>query len=571
MPERAADVGDGDETFSTDGVPALNSFDLEADDQEFTRTFDSSGADGQQIDLPDHGDPHWLTEGSRVALQNLKSAQQLNGQVGIVIGFDDDTGRYRVCLHEGDGRAKLVAKKNLRLLTMENKTIPTPAASTNDSRPSSAPSPEQSLHGVVRTDGTETGNRASNASADLVDPEVVWRSLNLVDQEKRSLWASCDRRQLHGTPGDEREVWLRLNIAVDAYREVAERYEEDHGQDAALKAAELNVFSDYERCLEVYSSMRSWLEMTQDELSLARRSVQQHGLMRTLAMECMEVTHDVASVAEVTSDVVRRGSEVAPGIMREASNSVWQRTQAAGELVVPGMQSVAAATGDVMRRGSEVAPELMRQATSTIIDGTHAAGELVVPSMQSVAEATGDVVRQGSEVAPALLRQASRRIQESTQAAGGLLGPGLQSVTDSTATVCLTLADRALNRARTEFRRCCSILLAAFVLCYVVPLILLVPFAPLNAIMAQMGAVWSLLALACPSRWAQRKGGRLVLLLLYPACFVVLPLALHYGFRRVSWAAGDSIACNAESARVNPPPLVKGMHSCELKMLCSVA
>eukprot|EP00439_Symbiodinium_sp_Y106_P053710 s2028_g7.t1 len=70
-------------------------------------------------DLRSEGDSHWLANGAQVELHGLQKAQTLNGLRGEIIGFDDKQLRYRVRLHS-DNTVKVVAKKNLRLLTLED-------------------------------------------------------------------------------------------------------------------------------------------------------------------------------------------------------------------------------------------------------------------------------------------------------------------------------------------------------------------------------------------------------------------------------------------------------------------
>ncbi|CAE6921014.1 unnamed protein product [Symbiodinium sp. CCMP2592] len=73
-------------------------------------------------DLRSEGDSHWLANGAQVELHGLQKAQTLNGLRGEIIGFDDKQLRYRVRLHS-DNTVKVVAKKNLRLLTLEDRVL----------------------------------------------------------------------------------------------------------------------------------------------------------------------------------------------------------------------------------------------------------------------------------------------------------------------------------------------------------------------------------------------------------------------------------------------------------------
>lgn len=61
-----------------------------------------------QILLPDHG--------VAVVCQGLQNAQYLNGKVGDIRSFDDDSGRYEVYFDEKSIPAKRVKHENLRIL-----------------------------------------------------------------------------------------------------------------------------------------------------------------------------------------------------------------------------------------------------------------------------------------------------------------------------------------------------------------------------------------------------------------------------------------------------------------------
>merc|ERR1712211_51732 len=73
---------------------------------------------------------------------------------------------------------------------------------------------------------------------------------------------------------------------------------------------------------------------------------------------------------------------------------------------------------------------------------------------------------------------------------------------------------------RTAWR----MLIAVLLMCFLLPLIALRGYAPLNSIVANFGLVWAAVWLICPPALARRRRARYSLIFLWPLVLVVLPL-----------------------------------------------
>jgi len=94
----------------------------------------------------------------------------------------------------------------------------------------------------------------------------------------------------------------------------------------------------------------------------------------------------------------------------------------------------------------------------------------------------------------------------------------------------------AVNAAHTRVqqsfvepvRRTWSLIVAAFFVCFLIPLFALRAYAPMNSVVSNLGIVYSVVVLICPPRCAQSRRMRACLLVLWPVFLVALPVAVHY-------------------------------------------
>jgi len=71
----------------------------------------------------------------------------------------------------------------------------------------------------------------------------------------------------------------------------------------------------FEKCKELYESVRSWKEMAKDECKMTMYSIQKHGVLGTLKNEIVAVGDDVVDLGNQTGDILRTSSTTVPHLM----------------------------------------------------------------------------------------------------------------------------------------------------------------------------------------------------------------------------------------------------------------
>eukprot|EP00439_Symbiodinium_sp_Y106_P056467 s2028_g7.t3 len=276
-------------------------------------------------DLRSEGDSHWLANGAQVELHGLQKAQTLNGLRGEIIGFDDKQLRYRVRLHS-DNTVKVVAKKNLRLLTLEDlQPAPMAAPATQLSGSTrSLPAPSQSRDlvpaGAPQMPGPPVGR---------ITREMVLKAVDRVKVDTVALQQRIAARQAGGgmTTSDICDVYLRLVASEESYREVKELYQRQNGRDEELELLGNAALESSEVVAEQYFEVRSWQEYFQDEVNVTKYSVKKHGILGTLKNEVPEVGNDVKDLGRGAATVVQSGREQVPHLVRAATDTVGNVVQ----------------------------------------------------------------------------------------------------------------------------------------------------------------------------------------------------------------------------------------------------
>jgi len=276
-------------------------------------------------DLRSEGDSRWLANGAQVELHGLQKAQTLNGLRGEIIGFDDKQLRYRVRLHS-DNTVKVVAKKNLRLLTLEDlQPAPMAAPATQLSGSTrSLPAPSQSRDlvpaGAPQMPGPPVGR---------ITREMVLKAVDRVKVDTVALQQRIAARQAGGgmTTSDICDVYLRLVASEESYREVKELYQRQNGRDEELELLGNAALESSEVVAEQYFEVRSWQEYFQDEVNVTKYSVKKHGILGTLKNEVVEVGNDVKDLGRGAATVVQSGREQVPHLVRAATDTVGNVVQ----------------------------------------------------------------------------------------------------------------------------------------------------------------------------------------------------------------------------------------------------
>ncbi|CAJ1355739.1 unnamed protein product, partial [Effrenium voratum] len=285
--------------------------------------------------LPDRrseGDSSWLANGAQVELHGLQKAQTLNGQRGEIVGFDDKQLRYRVRLHS-DNSVKVVAKKNLRLLTYQDLQLPA-AEPPLSSRASGSGTPGA---GAVQTPQTD------------ITREMALRAVERLKRDCHALQQRIAVRRGGGgseaTP-DICDVFLRLAAAEEMCKEVITMYQAAKGRDQELQALGDAAMEMCEATVQDYQEVRSWQEYFQDEVNVTKYSVKKHGILGTLKNEVVEVGQDVADIGRGASEVIRTGSTQVPGLVRAATGTV-------NNVVQTGTAAAASTAGTFATRGQQ--------------------------------------------------------------------------------------------------------------------------------------------------------------------------------------------------------------------------
>jgi len=138
--------------------------------------------------------------------------------------------------------------------------------------------------------------------------------------------------------------------------------------------------------------------------------------------------------------------------------------------------------------------------------------------------------------AATLARTGAGHVPHIVRSATGTLGDAVQQGSQVAVTATSGVISRSQRQARqaledqllTPIKRTWHLVVTGFLLCYLIPLFGLRTYAPLNSVVSNLGLVYAGVCICCPPRCARsrcRKGGMLIL---WPLCMVVMPLALHY-------------------------------------------
>lgn len=433
-------------------------------------------ADSAPRAMPSVGDrrsedgPDWLGNGLRVQLAGLQTKADLNGQIGVIVGYHDEHRRYRVQL-EADGVIKLIPRKNLTDLrpgrpapaATETRLLPSPSTPPRPSapplpagetvlpgpsEPSAPPLPAglgESLLAMQDALATQPHSAEEAASAPFMGTsfrtpvafsppptrDMVLEAIRKINRDVEFLRQHCDARQQGRLVVGEAitETFLRLSSSIDEYLEVSERYSQIFGEEEELKAEGVLAIERSDECTDVYHGLRTWPEYLQDEWNLTRCSIRKHGVVGTLKKEVVEVGRDAADMGSAASTVV-------PGLV----------------------QQVAVTVGDAVQTGS--------QRATTVV---------------------GRAAVQGQQRAVS------------------------------------TLQDRVVRPVKQAWH----LVVFGLLLCYVFPLFGLRPFAPLNTVVANVGILYAGMCICFPPAWARRRAVKAGLILLWPVLFVALPLLIH--------------------------------------------
>eukprot|EP00747_Dinoflagellata_sp_TGD_P199865 gnl/TRDRNA2_/TRDRNA2_73189_c0_seq1.p1 gnl/TRDRNA2_/TRDRNA2_73189_c0~~gnl/TRDRNA2_/TRDRNA2_73189_c0_seq1.p1 ORF type:complete len:279 (+),score=24.64 gnl/TRDRNA2_/TRDRNA2_73189_c0_seq1:1-837(+) len=128
---------------------------------------------------------------------------------------------------------------------------------------------------------------------------------------------------------------------------------------------------------------------------------------------------------------------------------------------------------------------------------------------------------------PVFLRRATSTVGESLQ-------HGARTTAAATGNFVQRRRENAANAFQQQVmdraKRAWHLLATSFFCCFVIPLLCLRHLSPLNSIVANAGLCWAAFWVCCPPRWAQRRGTRMAMVILWPLLLVALPLVLHVFF-----------------------------------------
>eukprot|EP00929_Paragymnodinium_shiwhaense_P054486 TRINITY_DN27311_c0_g1_i1.p1 TRINITY_DN27311_c0_g1~~TRINITY_DN27311_c0_g1_i1.p1 ORF type:complete len:543 (-),score=130.42 TRINITY_DN27311_c0_g1_i1:333-1961(-) len=301
-------------------------------------------------DLRTEGDPDWLVNGAKVLLHSLQGAKELNGQIGEIVGFDDEAMRYRVQL-EGDGKVKKVARKNISFAPLASVPEVTLAPQVQVSSTAAAGSGQASQK-------ANAGTLAVKAPAAVVEQvpsrDIVMKTLLTVQRNVNTLEAACSERQAAADEGRPEpdlclsDVYLKLHTSVDVYLEVMEMYKGANVLDEELDTLSTKEFERSEEVSAFYESVRSWKEYLQDEVNLTTHSIKKHGIVGTLKNEAIGVKEDVVDSVKDAPEVIRQGSRVAVQGAQRTHVFVKQATTSVGDVVRSSSNVASRAAGGIV-------------------------------------------------------------------------------------------------------------------------------------------------------------------------------------------------------------------------------
>jgi hypothetical protein len=134
-----------------------------------------------------------------------------------------------------------------------------------------------------------------------------------------------------------------------------------------------------------------------------------------------------------------------------------------------------------------------------------------------------NLAQHGSQQFTPLLRSTSRKFQTRTQVAVSTAGNVVRSTRRQ--------AGSAIEEHVTmRLKRVWHLFLMSLILCWVVPIVALRPYHPLNSVVGNLGLLWGIFWVVCPPRQARHRGKRMAMLMLWPLLLVLLPLGVRYCF-----------------------------------------
>lgn len=325
---------------------------LTEEEQEALNEMQSATGSSGMGDTRAQGDPHWLANGAEVELFDLQSAKSLNGQHAEVVGFDDDTRRYRVKLHS-DGITKKVGRKNLHLLPPLIQGDHDPEVQYDSRSVTSLPLPSLAAQQDLM----------SGVSAQIVPvipaKETVLQAITSIHHSVVALQQRCTARQAGmEVAGDICDVHIRLIQSVDLYLEQKELYEKANGADEEIETQGAQAMETFEKCKELYESVRSWKEMAKDECKMTMYSIQKHGVLGTLKNEIVAVGDDVVDLGNQTGDILRTSSTTVPHLMRTATGNISGAVQTGGQVAMTAAST--AISRSQQNAGNMLAEQILR-------------------------------------------------------------------------------------------------------------------------------------------------------------------------------------------------------------------
>mmetsp|Transcript_53810 Transcript_53810/g.125791 ORF Transcript_53810/g.125791 Transcript_53810/m.125791 type:complete len:460 (-) Transcript_53810:49-1428(-) len=242
------------------------------------------------VDSP--ADPDWLATGARVRLQGFER-QEFNGRLAEVLGYDPESGRYRIKL-DTDGKVVKALREKL--------VIDAPLAVQGFSH--------------------------------VPDRTVVQGQISAVRQNAEKLRIGCQARE-KGVQTDLSDMFHVLILSSDAAEDVLEMHTSAYGRQELLATELQEALDSSLLAQEWYEGLRWTSERIQDELWLFQHQRQRHGLLGMLRQEVVDTCQDVQGLAADTTHILRQGSTV----VAEKAQNVPHLARSATGVVGSGLQN----------------------------------------------------------------------------------------------------------------------------------------------------------------------------------------------------------------------------------------
>jgi len=263
-------------------------------------------------------DATWLANGARVMLSGF-DAVQYNGQLGEVVGFDDEAHRYRVKLDNG----KVVKAVRQKLSLVPDNRTPTPVPITV----ANGQLARQPAVGATTSTIVNIADEAQNPFDMAPDRATIENQLEAVRRNTSRLRVACDRRLQAGVQAEDLSAPFHvLILSSDAAEDIVEMYTQARGEDPQILNKLEEVIQLSLDTQELYYQCRNWQERARDEMWLFEHQRTRHGLLGMLKREIFDTAQDVRDLATDTGDVIRRSSSAvadrAPHLARSATEAV---------------------------------------------------------------------------------------------------------------------------------------------------------------------------------------------------------------------------------------------------------